>query len=95
MPSSRVCFRVSIWPFPDAAFRYLECFGQLLYIPRLFSGREFVELFDHARLHLVGGLVGKGDGQNMPVLVFGREEQAQVLPRQPVGFSRSGGSFYQ
>ena len=62
--------------------------------PRILAVSELVEFLDDARLHLVGRLVGEGDGQD--VLVAQRivgQQQIQVILGQPVGLSTARGGF--
>ena len=54
------------------------------------SGRQGVNLFQDARFHLLGGLVGEGHGEDMPVKTGLADHVADVFVGQLVGFSRSG-----
>ena len=53
------------------------------------QNRQFLQ---DAPLHLVRGLVGKGDSQYMPIGVrfFGRHQQADIFPCQIVCFAGTG-----
>ena len=57
--------------------------------------RELMEPLNHPLLHLVGRLVGEGDGEDMLVaLLFARQQQVDILLGQPVGFSAAGRGFH-
>ena len=63
--------------------------------PGVVAARECVQGFDHALFHLVGRLVGKGDGEDMLVaLLVAREQQVDVFLRQPVGLTAAGRGFH-
>ena len=62
-------------------------------IPR--PGRENVEFLENTPLHLVGGLVREGHGQDVPIGlgVLLHQQQADICTGQVVGLSRPGRSF--
>ena len=58
--------------------------------PPVVAARKLVERIDDARFHLIGRLVGEGDGQDMLVgLRIAREQQVDVVVREPVGLAAS------
>ena len=62
--------------------------------PRIVALRELVERRNDARFHLLGGLVGEGDGQDVLVaLRIARQQQVEVILCQPVGLAAAGGGF--
>ena len=78
-------------------FRRLELREEILEVRRLgrFRG-EGEQLVQDAALHLVGGLVGEGHGEDVAVglRILLRQEQADVFAGQVVGLSRTGGCFH-
>ena len=57
--------------------------------------RQDVQFLQNAALHLVGGLVGEGHGEDVPIglRILLHEEQADVFTGQVVGLPRTGRSF--
>ena len=82
-------------PFPEPV-RRTEFFRKLLEI-RGFLGlmSQDVQFLEDPAFHLVGRLVRKRDGQDVPVgiPVVRTEQQGDVCFRQVVGLTRTGGGF--
>ena len=76
--------------FPDGLFVEGEFFRELRQIGAVVSGREVVNLLEDAGFHLLGGLVGEGHGEDMPVKFGLLDHVADVLEGQLVGFSGAG-----
>ena len=64
---------------------------QLLYIRRLTTGGQSIELLEDTLLHLARGLVGESHGEDMLVTVCSpRKQFPDIVSRQFVGLARTG-----
>ena len=77
-------------PPADAPLVELQFAAQLREVGARGSRGEGVDLLQDARLHLLGGLVGKGHGQDVAVEMGLVDDVADVFVGQLVGLSRPG-----
>ena len=75
----------------DSTLRKFESLNQGFAIARFFTACQSVKLGDDAKLHLFGGLVGKGHGQLPPVRIrlMVSKKQSNVVLREAIGFTRT------